>query len=65
MFKENSGQLTIGEHLIYQNLPEDILSRINKLIEGNLFYRRFLGLSAVDPVPNYSTISRFRPDLKP
>ncbi len=32
MFKKNSGQLTIGEHLIYQNLPEDILSRINKLI---------------------------------
>ena len=33
MFKKNSGQLTIGEHLIYQNLPEDILSRINKLID--------------------------------
>ena len=30
MFKENKAQLTIGEHLIYQNLPEDILSRINK-----------------------------------
>ena len=112
MFKKNSGQLTIGEHLIYQNLPEDILSRINKLInwqpfeqilaalhpakvgrkaynpvmmlkiliiqqiyghsdhetelmlKGNLFYRRFLGLSAIDPVPDYSTISRFRSDLK-
>ena len=32
MFKKNNGQLTIGEHLIYENLPEDILSRINKLI---------------------------------
>ncbi len=112
MFKKNKGQLTIGEHLISQNLPEDILSRINKLIhwkpfekilaslhpakvgrkaynpvlmfkiliiqqiyghsdpemelmlKGNLFYRRFLGLSAVDPVPDYSTISRFRSDLK-
>jgi len=112
MFKKNSGQLIIGEHLIYQNLPEDILSRINKLIDwkpleqilgslhlakvgrkaynpvmmlkiliiqqiygysdpetelmlkGNLFYRRFFGLSAVDPVPDHSTISRFRSDLK-
>lgn len=112
MFKKNSGQLTIGEHLIYQNLPDDLLSRINKLInwqpfeqilgvlhpakvgrkaynpvmmlkiliiqqiyghsdpemelmlKGNLFYRRFLGLSAVDPVPDHSTISRFRSDLK-
>jgi len=36
MFKKNKGQLTIGEHLIYQNLPDDILSRINKLIDGNL-----------------------------
>jgi IS5 family transposase len=112
MFKKTNGQLTLGEHLIYQNLPEDILSRINKLIDwkpfekilasihsakvgrkaydpvlmfkiliiqqiyghsdpeielmlkGNLFYRRFLGLSAIDPVPDHSTISRFRSDLK-
>jgi len=112
MFKKNNGQLTIGEHLMYQNLPEDILSRINKLIDwhpleqilaalhpaivgrkaynpvlmlkiliiqqiyghsdpemelmlkGNLFYCRFLGLSAIDSVPDHSTISRFRKDLK-
>ena len=31
---------------------------------GNLFYRRFLGLSATDPVPDHSTISRFRSDLE-
>jgi len=37
MFKKNSGQLTIGEHLIYQNLPEDILARINKLIDWKPF----------------------------
>ncbi|MBA2848491.1 hypothetical protein G4V39_03295 [Thermosulfuriphilus ammonigenes] len=37
MFKKNSGQLTIGEHLIYQNLPEDILSHINKLINWQPF----------------------------
>ena len=37
MFKKTNGQLTIGEHLIYQNLPEDILSRINKLIDWNPF----------------------------
>lgn len=112
MFKKNSNQLTIGEHLIYQNLPKDILSRVNKLInwqkfeqilaalypsnlgrkaynpvmmlkiliiqqiyghsdpemelflKGNLFYRRFLNLSATDPVPDHSTISRFRSNLK-
>ncbi|AEH44989.1 transposase IS4 family protein [Thermodesulfatator indicus DSM 15286] len=112
MFRENNTNLTIGEHLIYQNLPDDILARINKLInwdpfqqilvslhpskvgrkaynpvqmlkiliiqqiyghsdpemelmlKGNLFYRRFLGLSAIDPVPDHSTISRFRSDLK-
>ncbi len=34
------------------------------MLKGNLFYRRFLGLSAIDPVPDYSTISRFRSDLK-
>ena len=32
MLKKNSGQLTIGEHIIYQNLPKDILSRIDILI---------------------------------
>jgi len=32
MLKTNKFSITIGEHLIYQNLPEDILSRINKLI---------------------------------
>ena len=28
------------------------------------FYRRFLGLGALDPVPDHSTISRFRNSLK-
>jgi len=37
MFKKNSGQLTIGEHLIYQNIPEDILSRVNKFIDWKPF----------------------------
>jgi len=112
MFKKDNCPITISEHLIYQNLPEDILSRINKLIDwkpfknilaklypskfgrkaynpvlmlkiliiqqiyghsdpemetmlhGNLFYRRFLGLSAHDPIPDHSTISRFRSNLK-
>ena len=36
MFKNNKPQLTIGEHLFYQNLPDDILSRINKLIDARL-----------------------------
>gem|GEM_PF-5835462 len=30
-------QLTIEEHLIYRDLPEDILSRINKLIDWHPF----------------------------
>jgi len=37
MFKQNKSQLTIGEHLIYQNLSEDILSRTNKLIDWKPF----------------------------
>ncbi len=32
-------------------------------LKGNLFYRRFLDLSAADPVPDHSTICRFRKDL--
>ena len=111
MYKKNHTQLTIGENLLYQNLPDDILSKLNQLINwkpfekilaklhpstvgrpaynpllmlkiliiqqiyghsdpemefmlhGNLFYRRFLGLSATDPVPDHSTICRFRKDL--
>ena len=103
MFKKNDIQFTIGEQLIYQNLPEDTLSQIDRLIDwrrfeqilsslhsakvgrkaynpvlmlkiliiqqmyghsdpemelmlkGNLFYRRFLGLSATDPVPDHSS----------
>jgi len=34
------------------------------MLKGNLFYRRFLGLSALDPVPDYSIISRFHSNLK-
>jgi len=112
MFRKNSTQFTFGEQLIYQSLPEDTLSQIDRLIDwkrfekilsslhpakvgrkaynpvlmlkiliiqqmyghsdpemelmlkGNLFYRRFLDLSATDPVPDHSTISRFRSDLK-
>jgi len=112
MYKKNYTQLTIGENILYQNLPDDILAKLNRLINwkpfekilatlhpsptgrpaynpllllkaliiqqiyghsdpelelmlyGNLFYRRFLGLSATDPVPDHSTISRFRKDLK-
>jgi IS5 family transposase len=112
MYKKDYTQLTIGENLLYQNLPDDILAKLNRLINwkpfenilsklhpstvgrpaynpllmlkiliiqqiyghsdpemeimlhGNLFYRRFLGLSATDPVPDHSTISRFRSDLK-
>ena len=30
------------------------------MLHGNLFYCRFLGLSATDPVPDHSTIFRFR-----
>jgi len=37
MFKENTQQFTLGEHLIYQNLPEDVLFRLNKLIEWRPF----------------------------
>ncbi len=37
MFRENNTNLTIGEHLIYQNLPDDILARINKLINWDPF----------------------------
>jgi len=33
MFKQNTSQSTIGEHLIYQNLLEGILSRIIELID--------------------------------
>nr|WP_231887749.1 hypothetical protein [Thermodesulfatator autotrophicus] len=41
MFHNNSPQLTIGEHLVYQNLPEDFLSRINKLIDWAPFEKIF------------------------
>jgi len=112
MYRQNKTQLTIGEDLLYKNLPEDTLSQINKLINwqpfekilaklhpskegrpaynplkmlkiliiqqiyghsdpememmlyGNNFYRRFVGLSARDPVPDYSTICRFRKALE-
>jgi len=112
MYKKQQGQLTFSEHILYQKLPEDILAKINSLINwkpfekilaklhpssvgrpaydpllmlkiliiqqiyghsdpemeimlyGNLFYRRFLGFSATDPVPDYSTISRFRTSLE-
>lgn len=111
MFKNNNPHLTLGEYLIYKNLPKDILYHINKLIDwkpfetilaslhpskvgrkayhpvmmlkiliiqqiyghsdpemenmlhGNFFYRRFLGLSLTDPVPDHSTICRFRQNL--
>ncbi len=31
MFNKDDSPITIGEYLVYQNLPEDILSYINKL----------------------------------
>ena len=34
------------------------------VLKGSLFYRGFLGFSVTDPVPDHSTISRFRFDLK-
>ena len=112
MYKKNHTQLNIGETILYQKLPDDILANLNRLINwepferilsklhsssvgrpaynplfmlkiliiqqiyghsdtemeimlhGNLFYRRFLGLSANDSVPDHSTISRFRSDLE-
>ncbi len=112
MYNKQQAQLTLRENLLYQNLPDDILTQINRLINwepfekilaklhpspvgrpaydpllmfkiliiqqiyghsdpemetmlyGNLFYRRFLGLSATDSILNYSTIFRFRSDLE-
>jgi len=112
MYRLNNAQLTLGEDLLHNKLPEDTLSQINKLIDwqtfekilaklhpskegrpafnplkmlkilfiqqlyghsdpememklyGDLFYRRFVGLSATDPVPDYSTICRFRKALE-
>ena len=55
MYKKNHTQLTIGENLLYQNLTDDILANPDRLING---------LSATDPVPDHSTISRFRSDLQ-
>nr|WP_245523102.1 hypothetical protein [Thermodesulfatator indicus] len=37
MLRGNNTNLTIGKHLIYQNLPDDILARINKLINWDPF----------------------------
>jgi IS5 family transposase len=55
-------------HFIQINFIQQIYGHsdpeMETMLHGNLFYRRFLGLSAVDPVPDYSTISRFRSDLK-
>jgi len=112
MFRANKTQLINEEDWLYDNLPEDTLSQINKLVNwqpfekilaklppltegssalnplkmfkiliiqkfyghsehememqlyGNLFYRRFVGLSATDPVPDYLTIWRFRKALE-
>lgn len=112
MFKEIKTQPTLGEHILYQNLPKDFLYEIDQLINwapfesllsklhpskvgrkaynplqmfkiliiqefynlsdprveldlyGNLFYRRFVKLYAGDPIPDHSTISRFREDLE-
>jgi len=37
MYRQNKTQLTIGEDLLYKNLPEDTLSQINKLINWQPF----------------------------
>ena len=52
MFKKDKGQLTIGEHLIYQNLPEDILSRINTLINWKPFEKILATLHPHFPLPS-------------
>jgi len=50
--------------LIIQQIYGHSDPEMELMLKGNLFYRRFLGLSATDPVPDHSTISRFRSDLK-
>jgi len=37
MYKKQQGQLTFSEHILYQKLPEDILAKINSLINWKPF----------------------------
>jgi len=50
--------------LIIQQIYGHSDPEMKLMLKGNLFYRRFLSLSAIDPVPDHSTISRFRSDPK-
>jgi len=44
--------------LIIQQLYGHSDPEMEMMLYGNFFYRRFVGLSATDPVPDYSTICR-------
>ncbi|WP_255592093.1 transposase [Thermosulfurimonas sp. F29] len=37
MYKESHNQLTFGEYLLYQNLPDDILAYLNRIIDWKPF----------------------------
>jgi len=50
--------------LIIQQLYGHSDPEMEIMLYGNFFYRRFVGLSATDPVPDYSTICRFRKALE-
>jgi len=61
MYEKREVQLTIGEDLLYKNLPEDTLSQINKLINWQPFEKILAKLHpSKEGRPAYNPLKMFK-----